>query len=144
MSHPDTVTITYLPQITGVSGYIGFKTLILALEAGFKVRAVIRKPEQAEKLGSHKRVAPFAQNLQFCIIPDLSDTESFDPHLQGVTGLLHLASPLAIEVLVPIQLTRPELTCLRRITPSAISWLQPSTSPLQSSTPLTVLLQSDE
>ncbi|KAE9372728.1 putative 3-beta hydroxysteroid dehydrogenase/isomerase [Stipitochalara longipes BDJ] len=83
--------------ITGVSGYIGFKTLILALEAGFKVRAVIRKSEQAKKLESHKRVAPFINNLQFCIIPDLSDTESFDPHLQGVTGLLHLASPLANE-----------------------------------------------
>jgi uncharacterized protein YbjT (DUF2867 family) len=85
-------------KITGVSGYIGFKTLILALEAGFQVRAVIRKAEQAKKLESHIRVAPHAAQLQWSIIPDLSDTNSFDSHLKGVVGILHLASPLANEV----------------------------------------------
>jgi uncharacterized protein YbjT (DUF2867 family) len=38
-------------------------------------------------------------NLQWVVIPNLSDTQSFDPHLAGVTGILHIASPLAIEVL---------------------------------------------
>ena len=38
-------------------------------------------------------------NLQWVVIPDLSDTHSFDPHLAGVTGILHIASPPAIEVL---------------------------------------------
>lgn len=83
--------------ITGVSGYIGFKTLILALEAGYQVRAVIRKAEQAKKLESHARVAPHNSNLEWVIIPDLSDTTSFNPHLGGVTGILHVASPLANE-----------------------------------------------
>ncbi|MCJ1421403.1 hypothetical protein MMC32_007766 [Xylographa parallela] len=83
--------------ITGVSGYIGFKTLILALEAGFPVRAVIRKAEQATKLQSHARVAPHMDNLQWVVIHNLSDTHSFDPHLAGVTGILHIASPPAIE-----------------------------------------------
>lgn len=88
-----------ISQITGVSGYIGFKTLVLALEGGFKVRAVIRKAEQAKKLESHGRVAPHTKNLQWVLIPDLSKTDSFDPHLKGgVTGILHVASPLADEV----------------------------------------------
>ncbi|EPE35749.1 NAD(P)-binding Rossmann-fold containing protein [Glarea lozoyensis ATCC 20868] len=83
--------------ITGVSGFIGFKTLILALESGFTVRAVIRKSEQAAKLESHNRVAPHKGNLQWVVIPNLSDTHSFDKHLTGVTGILHIASPLAHE-----------------------------------------------
>ncbi|KAK4929018.1 hypothetical protein LTR49_004215 [Elasticomyces elasticus] len=85
--------------ITGVSGYVGFKTLILALEAGFTVRAVIRKAEQASKLQAYARVAPHMDNLQWVVIADLSDTHSFIPHLVDVTGILHIASPVAIEVL---------------------------------------------
>jgi hypothetical protein len=120
-SHPDCpLSIADSSQITGVSGYIGFRTLILALEAGFKVRAVIRKAEQAKKLESHKRVAPFVNNLQFCIIPDLSDTYSYDSHLQGVTGLLHIASPLANEVIIYVQTTRQKLTSSRRTTTRVI------------------------
>lgn len=38
-------------------------------------------------------------NLQWVVIPDLSDTHAFDPHVAGVTGILHVASPTAIEVL---------------------------------------------
>ncbi|KAK4955308.1 hypothetical protein LTR10_007503 [Elasticomyces elasticus] len=83
--------------ITGVSGYVGFKTLILALEAGFTVRAVIRKTEQALKLQAYARVAPHMDNLQWIVVHDLSDTHSFDAHLVDVTGILHIASPVAIE-----------------------------------------------
>jgi nucleoside-diphosphate-sugar epimerase len=90
---------SHISQITGVSGYIGFKTLVLALEGGFKVRAVIRKVEQAKKLEAHSRVAPYSKSLQWVHIPDLSETDSFAPHLEGgVTGIIHIASPLAIEV----------------------------------------------
>ena len=84
-------------QITGVSGYIGFKTLILALEAGYRVRAVIRKAKQSTKPQSHSHIAPHVSNLQWVVITDLADTASFDAHLEGVTGILHLASPLAKE-----------------------------------------------
>jgi uncharacterized protein YbjT (DUF2867 family) len=91
--------VAHIFQITGVSGYIGFKILILALEGGFKVRAVIRKAEQAKKLESHGRVAPYTKNLQWILIPDLSETNSFDDHLKGgVSGIIHVASPLANEV----------------------------------------------
>ena len=69
----------------------------MALEAGFQVRAVIRKTEQAAKLQSHARVAPYAASVQWATIPDLTDAGSLDSNLTGVTGILHLASPLAIE-----------------------------------------------
>ena len=85
-------------QITGVSGFIGFKTLILALEAGYYIRAVVRKASQIPKLSNHTRIQPYDKNLEFVVIPDLAQTEAFDPFLEGVIGILHLASPLAIEV----------------------------------------------
>lgn len=85
-------------QITGVSGYIGFKTLILALEAGYKVRAVVRKSEQIPKLQSHQRLQAHQSQLSFMVVPDLTDASSVSSNLVGVTGIIHLASPLAIEV----------------------------------------------
>lgn len=88
-------------QITGVSGFIGFKTMILALDAGYKVRAVVRKPEQIYKLQNQPRMQSYDKSLEFVVVPDLAQTQAFDPVLEGVTGILHLASPLAIEVCQP-------------------------------------------
>jgi nucleoside-diphosphate-sugar epimerase len=52
-----------------------------------------------KKLESHVRVKPHTRNLQWVLIPDLSNTDSFDPYLEGgVTGIIHIASPNAIEV----------------------------------------------
>ena len=72
--------------------------MILALEAGNRVRAVIRKSEQATKLAAHPRVQVHAASLEFVTVSDLSRSAAFDPFLTGVTGVLHLASPLAIQV----------------------------------------------
>ncbi|RDW73569.1 hypothetical protein BP6252_07476 [Coleophoma cylindrospora] len=83
--------------ITGVSGYIGFKTMIIALEAGHQVRAVIRRHEQASRLTVHPRVQDYVSRLEFVVVPDLARTAAFDPILTNVVGILHLASPLAIE-----------------------------------------------
>ena len=85
-------------KITGVTGYIGFKTLILALDAGFRVRAVLRRAEQALKLQSHPKIVPHTRNLEWSVVPDLTDSGHLISKLTGVTGILHLASPLAIEV----------------------------------------------
>jgi len=72
--------------------------MILALEAGHRLRAVVRKAEQIEKLKMHPRVQPFADNLEFVVVQDLSQKYAFDSVLTGVGAILHLASPLAIEV----------------------------------------------
>ena len=85
-------------QITGVSGYIGFQTLVLSLEAGYTILAAVRKSAQIEKLSSHKRVQPYINKLTFVVIPDLTNIEDLVHNLKGVDAILHLASPLAIEV----------------------------------------------
>jgi uncharacterized protein YbjT (DUF2867 family) len=72
--------------------------MLLALQAGHTIRAVIRKPEQADKLRLHAKIAPYAGRLEFVVIPDMTKEGSFDGCLTNVTSILHLASPLANEV----------------------------------------------
>lgn len=85
-------------QITGAAGYIGFQTLIFAVEAGYKVRCAIRKEPQAAKVLAHPAIAPFKDAFEFVIVPEMTQLGSFDSALEGVTAIIHLASPLAREV----------------------------------------------
>ncbi|KAF1811540.1 putative 3-beta hydroxysteroid dehydrogenase/isomerase [Eremomyces bilateralis CBS 781.70] len=80
--------------ITGATGFIGFKTLLLALEAGHTVRAVIRKPEQAQKLKTHVKIVPHTDRLEFAVVPDLTKDGALDHVLVDVMAILHIASPL--------------------------------------------------
>jgi nucleoside-diphosphate-sugar epimerase len=85
-----------------VSGYIGFKTMILALEAGYDVRAVIRNEAQRGSLTTYPRINVYKAHLEFVIVPNMAQEGAFDGHLEGVHAILHLASPLAIEVSVSV------------------------------------------
>ncbi|KAJ4295539.1 hypothetical protein N0V90_007552 [Kalmusia sp. IMI 367209] len=84
-------------KITGPTGYVGFKTLLIILEAGQAVRAVIRRPAQAETLKSHIKIAPFVNQLDFVVVSDLAIPGAFDDKLADVVAILHIASPLANE-----------------------------------------------
>ncbi|KAF1979156.1 putative 3-beta hydroxysteroid dehydrogenase/isomerase [Bimuria novae-zelandiae CBS 107.79] len=83
--------------ITGPTGFVWFKTLLIALEAGHTVRAVIRRAEQAKKLQTHPKIAPYASKVEFAVLPDLTSAGAFDDKLEGVVAVLHIASPLAAE-----------------------------------------------
>jgi nucleoside-diphosphate-sugar epimerase len=71
--------------------------MLLALEAGFTVKAVIRKQEQAKKLKAHRKIISYAEKLEFAVVPEMSQGGAFDVALEGVDAALHLASPLAID-----------------------------------------------
>ncbi|KAL4964991.1 NAD(P)-binding protein [Aspergillus stella-maris] len=86
--------------ITGVTGYIGFKTLLIALERGYPIRALIRK--QAHIAGLTNKSSAIAEatktgKLEFTIVPDFLDQNAVFTALQGITGIIHLASPLAVQ-----------------------------------------------
>jgi nucleoside-diphosphate-sugar epimerase len=72
--------------------------MVLALEAGHQVRAVIRNMDQAEKLQTHQGIRAHSSQLEFFSVSDLTRSSEFDNILKDVTGVLHLASPLAVEV----------------------------------------------
>ncbi|KAJ5505036.1 hypothetical protein N7463_007910 [Penicillium fimorum] len=86
--------------ITGVTGYIGFKTLTIALERGYRVRAVVRNERNINELKNKStRIAQSLdqEQLQFVIIPNFLELDAIFKVLGGITVIIHLASPLAIE-----------------------------------------------
>ncbi|KAH6628995.1 hypothetical protein C7974DRAFT_471887 [Boeremia exigua] len=85
-----------LVLITGVSGHVGFRVLIEALSRNYRVRAVVRKAEQGDRIREVKSVKPFLADLEIIVIPDLLKEGAFDCALEGVVGIVHVASPLAI------------------------------------------------
>lgn len=98
--------------ITGSTGHIGFRTLVHALRDGLTVRVSVRSPAKAASL--LKRVSlkvpelrldktPVfeprqtrgpSDRLTFTIIPDITLEGAFDAALDGVTQIIHVASPL--------------------------------------------------
>lgn len=85
-----------LVLITGGSGHVGFKTLIVALEHGYRVRAVVRSDEKAKLIlatPSIKRLNP-GDRLTFSIVPDFLAPSAFTSALEGVDYAIHLASPI--------------------------------------------------
>lgn len=76
--------------ITGATGFIGSATAVEALKAGYQLRICLRKPsQQLETL-----LSEYSKQLEFVIVPDLTDETAFAGKLDGVDYVLHLASPL--------------------------------------------------
>lgn len=81
-----------LALITGSTGFIGSKDALRMLEAGSRVRLVVRLAEQAD--GLRNLFAVYVDSLEFSIVPDLTLSGCYDYVLQDVEYVLHLASPL--------------------------------------------------
>ncbi|KAJ5937837.1 NAD(P)-binding protein [Penicillium verhagenii] len=82
--------------ITGVTGYIGFQTLLLALKRGYNIRAAVRKRDSIVELKRHPAINSSVDNAQlvFVVIPDFLEPDVFVPHFDGIATIIHLASPL--------------------------------------------------
>ncbi|KAI1304369.1 putative cinnamoyl-CoA reductase [Xylaria venustula] len=83
--------------ITGASGYIGFRILLAALQAGYTVRYTARSEEKALVVASNPVIQKLAldkNRLSSAIIPDLTVDGAFDTVLQGVTHVIHAGSPV--------------------------------------------------
>jgi nucleoside-diphosphate-sugar epimerase len=67
--------------VTGASGFIGRPLVAALLRAGYAVRAVTR------------RQGSFPDSVEATIIPDLNNPIDWNPILQGVDIIIHLAGP---------------------------------------------------
>jgi nucleoside-diphosphate-sugar epimerase len=76
--------------ITGATGFIGSATALAALKAGFRLRVCLRKP--SEKLEAV--LSEYSQQVEYVIVPDITDESAFKGKLDGADYVLHLASPL--------------------------------------------------
>ncbi|KAL3490105.1 NAD(P)-binding protein [Aspergillus germanicus] len=86
--------------ITGVSGYVGFKTLLISLSRGYAIRALVRKDSHVTDLQNHSAAVAAALKsgqLEVAIVPDFLDQETIYTALQGITVIIHIASPLAVQ-----------------------------------------------
>ncbi|KAH6637868.1 hypothetical protein C7974DRAFT_462263 [Boeremia exigua] len=83
-----------LVLITGVSGHVGFRVLVEALSRNYSVRAVIRRSEQEAQIRRTESIKSREADLQFVVVEDLLKEGAFDGVLDGVDGVLHVASPL--------------------------------------------------
>jgi uncharacterized protein YbjT (DUF2867 family) len=82
-------------QVTGANGHLGFRALVSTLEAGYKVRAVVRRPAAAEQIKSAKSTQPYLNQLEIVFIQDLLQEGVFDEAVIGMDYVLHIASPVS-------------------------------------------------
>ncbi|KAF3022481.1 hypothetical protein E8E14_010529 [Neopestalotiopsis sp. 37M] len=110
--------------ITGVTGFIGFKVLITALEEGYTIRAAVRSIEKSKTISSHPTVLSACQQdkLSFVQIPDICREGAYDEALKGITHVLHHASPLPSPFLNPqTEIYEPTIKSVDTILQSALN-----------------------
>jgi len=92
-----------LVLITGVTGHVGFRTLVEALQAGYYVRAAVRSQSKAQTILSHPiiRYLNVGRRLTFTIVPDLASVAAYDEAVQDVRFIIHIASPLMMGKIPP-------------------------------------------
>lgn len=86
-----------LVLITGASGHIGFRTLIFALKAGYRVRAAVRSSLKADTILTNPTLKALnlpESALSFVTIADLTAPGAHDDAVKGVTYIIHVASPI--------------------------------------------------
>ena len=83
--------------ITGGTGHLGFRVLVLALEAGYNARVAIRKQHGAEKVlaaPSIKRLYT-GSNITFVTVPNILADGAYDEAVKGAQYIIHCASPIS-------------------------------------------------
>jgi hypothetical protein len=67
----------------------------MALAAGYRVRATVRKQEQINTIKATKSIKPYVDNLDIAVVPDILKDGAFDNAVKDAAYILHVASPLA-------------------------------------------------
>ena len=80
--------------MTGVSGFVGFKTLKIALQSGYKVRAIIRRESQAPDIRAALSNPDHLSNVEFVVVPDFAVDNVFETLVKDVAYIVHIASPM--------------------------------------------------
>jgi nucleoside-diphosphate-sugar epimerase len=85
-----------LVLLTGATGFVGFKTLVLLLEAGYHVRAAVRSESKKNVILATKSIQDLnsGASLSWIIVPDLTIEGAYDEAVSGVTYVVHIASPM--------------------------------------------------
>ncbi|KAJ4358690.1 uncharacterized protein N0V89_003274 [Didymosphaeria variabile] len=93
-----------LTLMTGATGHIGFRTLVVALRANYAVRIAIRKPDQEAKIRNAPSIHPYLSSLSFILVPHMAAPGAFTSAIKDVSYVIHVASPIPLKPDVKEQL----------------------------------------
>ena len=86
-----------LVVLTGATGFVGFRVLLVALRAGYRVRVVVRSNSKVSKIletPSIKSINPSNEQLSHVVVPDMTTPGAYDSAVKGATYVIHCASPI--------------------------------------------------
>ena len=101
-------TTPKLVLITGATGFIGFRTLIETLKAGYHVRAATRNESGIQKIKAANSTQPYLSQLEFVIVPDILKEDAYYEAVKDVDYVIHLASPTTNFETIPTEETYDE------------------------------------
>nr|VWO96160.1 Ketoreductase CTB6 (EC (Cercosporin toxin biosynthesis cluster protein 6) [Ganoderma boninense] len=95
--------------VTGANGYVGVWVVKLLLDRGYKVRGAVRSKEKGEALAKIiKDKSPgHAADFEYAVVEDLTADHAYDDAVKGVSGAVHVASPLTSWATHPDQVVKP-------------------------------------
>ena len=85
-------------QVTGGNGSTGIACVIHALKAGYRVRTTVRRESTIAEIKSVPAVQGFLESLEVVLVSNITRDDAFLEALQGVTFVLHVASPMPNKV----------------------------------------------
>ncbi|KAK7478999.1 hypothetical protein BaRGS_00029760, partial [Batillaria attramentaria] len=88
-----TFTVPAKVLVTGASGYIASHVVKQLQEAGHQVRGTVRSVKNTDKVKHLYNLCPYAAHKLELVEADLMDAESWQPAVQGMTYVIHVASP---------------------------------------------------
>lgn len=82
--------------ITGANGHIGFRTVVEALQQGYRVRAAVRNQDKANAVLAAPSIRALnpGPKLIFTFVPDILKDGAYDEAVKDVDYIIHLASPI--------------------------------------------------
>lgn len=75
---------------------VGFAVLTATLEAGYRARVAVRKPEDFERLKGLAPVDRYQDQVEAVVVPDITTSGAYDTAVQNVEYIIHVASPVAV------------------------------------------------
>jgi dihydroflavonol-4-reductase len=107
--------------VTGISGFIAKHCALDLLQHGYRVRGTVRSLDKAEEVKATLGRQCDTSRLEF-VQADLLSDAGWDAAMQGVTGVLHLASPFILnEPKDPEELIRPAVDGTLRVLKAAVA-----------------------